>query len=271
MYKITFCLIFTLSLIGCSGRYEVTPQKLDDIKNTSKILNLNTGKEIDFDDFVAEVSDMDILLVGELHDDFRHHLAEILLIKTLSKYKNLDVAFEMLGSDKQKYVDNIDRNISSNDVMKAVKWDKSWDKKYYRGVLEAAFYKAHIKCANLSDDEIRLIFAGAQPIKGTVSTAKSVQDAIAKLVSGAHSAADDQTLRKLVQAQQYKDRRMADVVNKSANLAILIAGRYHVQKDVGVPLHLIDFKTKKRFKTLLLSFKGDYVGIKEADYIWKFK
>ena len=109
--KIVIFLIFALFLVGCSGKYEVTPQRLDDIKATAKIVNLSTNKTMDFDVFIVEVLDADILLVGELHDDFDHHLAEILLIKALSKNKNIDVAFEMLGGDKQKYADGLDKKL----------------------------------------------------------------------------------------------------------------------------------------------------------------
>ena len=270
--KIVIFLIFALFLVGCSGKYEVTPQKLDDIKATAKIVNLSTNKTMDFDGFIVEVLDADILLVGELHDDFDHHLAEILLIKALSKNKNIDVAFEMLGGDKQKYADGLDKKTRPGELIKAIKWnDKMWELRHYKGVLEAAFYSANIKCANLSEDEIKLIFTGAQPISGQFSTSKSVQEAIVKIVGRVHEGVNKQDIQKLVQAQQYKDRRMADVVNKSANFALLIAGRYHVQKDIGVPLHLMDFKTKKKFKTLFLGFDGDDTSAKEADYLWKFK
>ena len=270
--KIFIFLIFALFLVGCSGKYEVTPQRLDSIKTTAKIVNLSTNKTMDFDDFIVEVLDVDILLVGELHDDFDHHLAEILLIKALSKNKNIDVAFEMLGGDKQKYADGLDKKTRPGELIKTIKWNnKMWELRHYKGVLETAFYSANIKCANLSEDEIKLIFAGAQPISGKFSTSKSVQEAIVKIVRGAHGGVNKQDIQKLVQAQQYKDRRMADVVNKSANFALLIAGRYHVQKDIGVPLHLMDFKTKKKFKTLFLGFDGDDTSAKEADYLWKFK
>ena len=126
----------------------------------------------------------------------------------------------------------------------------------------------------MSKNEINTIFAGAEPIKGDVSTTKGVKDRIKEGIELSHGKMDDKTLAAFIQVQQYKDRRMADVINRANNSALLIAGSLHTFKDVGVPLHLIDFKTKKRVKVLILG-SDDYeqgaIDSTKADYIWNFK
>lgn len=53
-------------------------------------------------------------------------------------------------------------------------------------------------------------------------------------------------LDKLVEIQQFKDRRMADILVHHVNKILLLAGNYHTSKRVGISLHIQDFKSSKK-------------------------
>lgn len=68
----------------------------------------------------------------------------------------------------------------------------------------------------------------------------------------------DEILNKMVQIQQFKDRRMAEKSYlKSKHQAVLIAGRNPVDKDFGVPLHIDDYRSGKSVVVIGMSFKND--------------
>ena len=260
---------------GCMSSERVALNDLNTLKTDSKIIRLRDRAPLQFNEFINELSNVDVLVIGELHENKNHKAAEILLIETLATIKNLDVAFEMISSEKQPLIDKAYADtIPPENLLSAINLDKSWSVSHYGDIVESAYKTANLKAANLSKNEINTIFAGAEPIKGDVSTTKGVKDKIKEGIELSHGKMDDKTLAAFIQVQQYKDRRMADVLNCANNSALLIAGSLHTFKDVGVPLHLIDFKTKKRVKVLILG-SDDYeqgaIDSTKADYIWNFK
>ena len=260
---------------GCVSSDKITLNDLNTLKTDSKIIRLRDRAPLQFNEFINELSNVDVLVIGELHENKNHKAAEILLIETLATIKNLDVAFEMISSEKQPLIDKAYADtIPPENLLSAINWDKSWSVSHYGDIVKSAYKSANLKAANLSKNEINTIFAGAEPIKGDVSTTKGVKDKIKEGIELSHGKMDDKTLAAFIQIQQYKDRRMADVLNRANNSALLIAGSLHTFKDVGVPLHLIDFKTKKRVKVLILG-SDDYeqgaIDSTKADYIWNFK
>ena len=50
--------------------------------------------------------------------------------------------------------------------------------------------------------------------------------------------------------------------------AVLLAGAYHVRRDLGVPLHLADLGAARGVRVLQLAEAGQAIGAGEADYVW---
>lgn len=69
---------------------------------------------------------------------------------------------------------------------------------------------------------------------------------------------------KLVEIQQFKDRRMADVLVHHPNKVLLLAGSYHTSKKIGIPLHIQDFKSSKKIVVVNLNYGG--MDLKDSDY-----
>lgn len=149
-------------------------------------------------------------------------------------------------------------------------------------ICQCSFYsRAKILGANLSRSEITSIYNGVQPLKGYVSTTNEVKNKFFDIISLSHKLnpqENKELLDKLVEIQQFKDRRMADVLVHHTNKVLLLAGSYHTSKKIGIPLHIQDFKViknsrgefklwRKRFKRQWLYF---YLLLKENNEKIKF-
>ena len=158
---------------GCMSSERVALNDLNTLKTDSKIIRLRDRAPLQFNEFINELSNVDVLVIGELHENKNHKAAEILLIETLATIKNLDVAFEMISSEKQPFIDKAYADtIPPENLLSAINWDKSWSVSHYGDIVRSAYKTANLKAANLSKNEINTIFAGAEPIKGDVSTTR---------------------------------------------------------------------------------------------------
>ena len=77
----------------------------------------------------------------------------------------------------------------------------------------------------------------------------------------------------MLAVQQQRDRLMAEVSLAAATPSLLLAGSYHVRKDLGVPLHLKDLAPAAaeptQLKVLILVEQGAApLSLQQADYLW---
>ncbi|EAH7655137.1 TPA: ChaN family lipoprotein [Campylobacter coli] len=245
------------------------------------ILDTHTQKKISFEDMILELLKADVILLGEKHDEVKHKISQVMIFNALegnlsSQNIGFDVALEMLASTEQNHLDKAFKNkkyIKTNELANALNWDKSWKWKDYEQFVNAVFYsKAKILGANLSRLEITSIYNGAQPLKGYVSTTDKVKKQIFDIISSSHKLnpqENKELLDKLVEIQQFKDRRMADVLVHHANKVLLLAGNYHTSKRVGIPLHIQDFKSSKKIVVVNLSY-GE-IDLNDSDYVLIYK
>lgn len=224
----------------------------------SSVYDTKLGKEITFDDFIQKLYTYDIVMLGERHDNKSHHIAQEKILKELSKEKKVNLVLEMFSTDMQKTIDSAyqnKQNIKPNTLQKEIGWDKKWDYTQYKDIMQTAFFSDNItiKGGNISRDEITTIYEGVQPLKGVLSTTDKVKQELAKIIMQTHHIDDKEVITKLVEIQQYKDRRMADVLVNADGFCVLLAGHYHVSKSVGVPLHIKDFQSKKKVAVVSMS------------------
>ncbi len=270
--KYVFLLVILLFLVSCANQaYLVTPKSINKTMQNSIILHVKDNKQISFEELVANLSRADVVLVGEYHDNFSHHIAQYKIIKELQKkIKNASLVLEMISSDKQKALDNA-KNIDTKDVKSAIGWDDKWKFHNYKDIINLTLNSSwYLKGGNLSKQEINTILQGAYPLKGTYSTTQEVRQKIANYINSTHNI-DKKYLNLYTQVQQYKDRRMADILVNANSFSVLIAGNLHVNKTIGVPLHVKDFKSSKKVVVLYLAQMKDKIQTNEADFIWRLK
>lgn len=280
MKNVFYALFLSLFLSACSFLQDkkITENEFKDTE--FEIISAHNKQKVNFDEFIDLIGTYDIILLGEKHDEYNHHLAEYFIIKALHEIKNINVVFEMLSTDKQNKIDTAKadkENIKPPNLAKAIEWEKSWRWKDYQNIVELVFYKdIKMSAGNLSKAEISTIYQGAQQLNGFVSTKNSVKEMIKTIIMNNHKIDTNSTenstlLDMLVQIQQYKDRRMADIVVQSKEKAVLIAGRHHTDKRIGIPLHIQDFKSSKKVVVVIFGASEKEVEFAEADYFYLFK
>ncbi|WP_195836315.1 ChaN family lipoprotein [Campylobacter portucalensis] len=271
--QVIFCLLFIVIFLGCSfNKLEVS----DDF-NDFRVINSNTKEILNYEEFINLLLENDIILLGESHKTPYHHFLEKKIILDLAKFKPINVVFEMGGADLQKDWDNATKNrdkISPNKLKKALNWDDSWDFKYYGDLVSSLFYGGvKFSAGNLSKDEINTIYSGAMPLYGIKSTTKDVKEKIKLHINRTHKI-DEKILEKMVEIQQFKDRRMADKLVNSDILSVLVAGRFHVDKNFGAPLHIDDFNKNKKYAVVVFGDIDEIINEENSlmsDYFIEFK
>jgi uncharacterized iron-regulated protein len=61
---------------------------------------------------------------------------------------------------------------------------------------------------------------------------------------------------------------MADRLLAAPQPALLLAGSFHVRRDLGVPLHLDDLDAQGATRVLILAEVGERLTAQQADYVW---
>ncbi|KAA6227963.1 hypothetical protein FMM54_02185 [Campylobacter sp. LR185c] len=266
--KILFACFFTLLITACSYKNI----KLEENKDYT-IKEVSSNLYLSFDEFIDKIYEYDIILLGEEHDKIKIHVAQNEILKALIQRKDYNVVFEMFDNNQQKAINKAESNksnIKQDDLLKALTFNENWGKGYDL-LLETTFYSnSNIIAGNLSKDEISTIYKGYELIKGENSTNEKVQSKIKELIASFHpNKTEENYLNKLVQIQQYKDRNMAKKLVEANNSSILIAGNFHTDKSVGVPLHIKDLKTDK--KVVVIALVSNKKNEHEADFIWLVK
>lgn len=231
---------------------------------------------LSFDELVGELANADVILLGEKHDEGRHHQAQLALLQALHQRRQIgSVVLEMLPSSSQQAFHQAQLNIqtqlsqssavSSSDIKDALHWPEKWAWQQYAPLI-TWLLRNHIPMygANLNDDELAVIARGAQPLRGNVSIQPQVRRRIADLVRNHHVSSDAQ-LDAMVTAQQFRDRRMAETLVKNAKPAVLLAGNVHADGTIGVPLHLKDYGQHHVASVMLLRSPQE-ANTASADY-----
>lgn len=269
MFSIKSFQKFTLSLaaFGLVACQSFDPQQ-------KSIYQSKTGRYLTLAEFTQAVQNVPLILVGEKHDDPVHHQAEVALFQGLQQTGKLQsVALEMLPSSEQPQIDHAlqtlrQQRIDGAAVKQHLPWSQGWDWSQYRELLTALSQsQVRILGGNLDRNEIATLFQGAYPLNGNRSTTTPVKQKIAEAIAQHHQLPpSDSHIQTMVSVQQFKDRRMAEALLKGGN-SLLIAGNFHVNKQVGIPLHLQDLG-QNTFVVISLAKNLDEIDPQDADYIW---
>lgn len=245
-----------------------------------KIYDLRTGQTLTPNEFAEKVAPAPRLLLGEQHDNLKHHQAQFWLLQQLQqKRPQGSVLMEMLSVDQQPLIAKLTPEQTACDYLpEQLNWKKSWNWAFYGEIVKTVLQqRTPLVATNLTADEVQTLMLGAEPLNGNRSTAPQVQQAIAELITQSHgfddsaSAQNQELIRKMVQVQQFRDRRMAEKVASSPTPSVLIAGNHHINRRLGVPLHLADLAPTLSTTTVLLGDNPNRANADNADYYWLLK
>lgn len=196
----------------------------------------------------AKIADADYALLGETHDNPRHHEIQLQLLRAAAASGARAVAFEQIDREWQGAIDAALTTSPSVDALVAAgRVAPSWKPPLYAPLFEFALsHRMRVIAANFSRQGARPLVAGglaavdAKEVERLAllrvwSAARQAKQH-ALIVDG-HCGQDDPIVDKLVDVQRMRDAVMADAILQEPR-AVAIIGRGHARADVGVPLYL---------------------------------
>lgn len=243
------------------------------------------------EEFTDSLSESSYLLLGEKHDNPDHHQLQLNVLRHLLG-SNLvtSVSFEMMDSSFADRLASLELSgfDSLQQLKEALQWDEAgWDWDFYGPlVAEALNAGVSVQTANLSGERIGQVYG--EPLEPQIA---GVLDALA--LEQMNSEIDESHCNMLppsqfpamVRVQQARDHAMASslaVNDPAGRLNILLAGNYHVRRDLGVPRYLRaldpEIEPDSIFSLALLEVDPDstdpmdylqaYSDLLPFDYVW---
>ena len=253
--RLIFILLIIFGLPSCktfSPQYQIKEHPLID-----RIWSVNEQKFVTVDVLKARILEADALLLGETHDNARHHQLQGLFIEYLiDNGRSPAVAYEMLNKNQQEVINQFQKTDNNTDKFaQAIDWENSgWPEwAYYRPAFSPTIENnLPIIAANLELKFIRkVIKEGAEALDLQMQAQlkkyqydQSTKQALEQDILSAHCDMLPETmLSPMLLGQQVRDLSFTQVIleelTKPDNHGIvLIAGSGHTRKDYGVPYYL---------------------------------
>ncbi|MBS7661967.1 ChaN family lipoprotein [Pseudomonas lalucatii] len=236
------------------------------------IRDLRSGERLAPEALVERLADAERLLVGERHDNPDHHALQLWLLRALATRREQGaLLLEMLEPTQQARVDAA-RTAARlpADLPAALAWQPGWDWTLYGPILRHALAQPYpLRAANLARDELLAIYRRPPALPAGAASAPAVRERLLAQLREAHCGKlPDSQLPAMLAVQQQRDRRMAEALLAAPAPSLLLAGAYHVRRDLGVPLHLADLGAGAATRVLLLAEVGSAVAADQADFVW---
>jgi uncharacterized iron-regulated protein len=240
-----------------------------------QIEDLRTGERLTPRQLVERLAKAPRVLVGEQHDNLDHHALQLWLLRALAEQRQQgSLLLEMLTPDQQPRVDAVREQFASGDTVAdlpgALSWLPGWDWALYEALVRHALGQPYpLLAANLQPAEVLQVYRQPAILSGTASTADRVRQLLLEQIRVSHCGLlPDSQLPAMLAVQQQRDRRMAEVLLAAPAPSLLVAGAFHVRRDLGVPLHLVDLNPLADSLVLLLAEVGKPVSADAADFVW---
>ncbi|MEW5909423.1 MAG: ChaN family lipoprotein [Thermodesulfobacteriota bacterium] len=278
-------ILLALMILGCSMSPEkqshVTPIRSSD--SAGEFLSGKTGGVISFDEMIRDLSDVDIIYIGETHTNPQHHYLQYTIIQVLHKMGyELTVGMEMIDHTYQKVLDEwTSGGLDESAFLEKTHWYANWryDFELYRNIL--LFLKQnkipllglnipfHIPpkisiggIDSLSEEEQKHL---PERIDITYTEHRAYISEIFK----AHRIKGRNNFEYFYLAQCTWEDAMAERIASGFKKGkiIVLAGNGHIIKKFGIPDRAFA-RVRKSFRTLYLSSPEEEIDPSFGDYIW---
>jgi uncharacterized iron-regulated protein len=276
-----FVLLCAFSLLAACQTHQVTPLPAPiapqgrDHTDLGVIRELATGRTLTPQELVERLAATPRVLVGEQHDNPDHHALQLWLLRELAAQRAQgSLLMEMLNPDQQARVDAAQAATRAGqppaDAFKALAWQANWDWSVYGALVTYALRQPYpLLAANLDRAQIMQIYKQRPLLTGQASTTQQVQATLLDDIRQSHCGLlPEAQMPAMLAVQQQRDRRMAERLMAAPTPALLLAGAFHVRKDLGVQLHLKDLSAGEGNAVLILAEAGKTVTAESADYVW---
>ncbi|MBV7550246.1 ChaN family lipoprotein [Pseudomonas sp. PDM26] len=276
-----FVLLCAFSLLAACQTHQATPLPAPiapqgrDHTDLGVIRELATGRRLTPQELVERLAVTPRVLVGEQHDNPDHHALQLWLLRELAAQRPQgSLLMEMLNPDQQARVDAAQAATRAGqppaDAFTALAWQANWDWSVYGALVTYALRQPYpLLAANLDRAQIMQIYRQRPVLTGAASTTQQVQATLLEDIRESHCGLlPEAQMPAMLAVQQQRDRHMAERLMEAPLPALLLAGAFHVRKDLGVPLHLKDLGAGEGNAVLILAEAGKTVTAESADFVW---
>ena len=252
-----------------------------------KIIDLQSQQVISEEELLQSLKETPLVMIGEKHDNKDHHQLENRLLNALlDRPIKPAVIFEMLNEQHKEKIATLRSTDSLPTLKTKLEWKKTgWPWQDYGPLFQLTTQlKAPLIAGNIGRERIQAIYKQeSDALKDarfdTLPLIEpDVRDTIHQHLYLDHcELMPKERLAPMVDIQLAKDASMASAMldQRTDSGSILIAGNFHVRKDLSVPLHLEERQSQLATAVVMLAevkkdkYKPtDYGSFEEADYLW---
>jgi len=219
-----------------------------------KIWSTKGKKYIDMDHLLKSVYQSDYVLLGETHDNVKHHEDHGWMIsKIADKSQHAAIAFEMLNTDQANVVNNVEFK-NTDELLETLEQAKTgWEyKKYYKPVFDSVFkaklpmHAAEIGRTTLMNIVSKGISHAPEDVQDVLEKTKLSDEAtesLKKEIEMTHCGMiNDEMTQAMMLGQKVRDAAIGTTLynmkKDPVDKAILVAGSGHIRNDRGAPMYL---------------------------------
>lgn len=198
------------------------------------------------DELLSLLSDADLVLLGEKHDNPDHHDLRLGVLQSLlaGDGKTL-LVMEMMTQAQQTAVDTLSASKPLPDPASwqaLLAWDEGWTWDYYQPAISLALQSnTQLLAGNIHAEQLMEIYRStesddAEQVLNAQQLSKLAQD-----IDISHCGMLPQSqIPAMVRVQQARDQQMASALLSAGEFTqrILLAGNYHIRHDLSIPNYL---------------------------------
>lgn len=255
-----------------------------------RIVRTADGSTVERGVLEASLRDADFVIIGEKHDNARHHAIQAELVEHLGTAGDLEtVAFEMLPRDRQLALTlHVQDGGNAATLARAIGWEElGWGPwAWYGPIADAALrHDAELVAANLSRDDVRAIYRGGlvameAAFRGRtgldIALEPADQAAREAAMVEAHCGHDlGPGAARMVDVQRARDAMLADRLEALTDdgQGVLITGNGHAETDIAVPPVLARLRPEAQVVSIgLIEVHPDWAAPPTVpmafDYVW---
>lgn len=282
MFKSSFIGVGLALLAGCASVNAPVADSAytrveSHIPGWGAIIELSSGKQISPTQLLDELAPAQTVMVGEVHDNFAHHLIEQWLATHLAQRRPQGaVVLEMLDSERQRPVSEVQawlgqgNQVRSQRLKQIIHWDERWSWEQYGPLMEALMTApSTLLAGNLPAAERKRLMAAAVQDPDGLFPSPGIAARQRQYIKEMHCGQIDAVrMNGLLAIQHARDQRMAQVLDSAEAPRLLFAGVLHTLKSLGAPQYLAQGASDPGLKVLVISEQGHSLTTRDADYVW---
>ena len=252
-----------------------------------QIIDLSSGEVIPFEKMIENIASVDLIFVGEVHDNPDHHLIEVQILQAvMAGNRQVTIAMEFFQKPAQSILDRyLQGELGEEEFLKEVKWNEQWGFPY-------SYYRPLMLTAKQNGSKVLAINAPSAIVKevahtGLQSLDQSERDQIASEINlnneahraylreifGQHGHGGLKAFDYFYEAQcVWEDtmaQNIADYLIKEDGQMIVFAGNGHIVNKFGIPDRVINRKPVSMVTIMPYDLYGaETIEKGTADFIW---